>query len=186
MHGNRRTGLNGVQRDNGQTRPQSSWHWGQSLGFGCTPGTRPRLATLPWPWATMGLGQNGLPNIWLPRFWGWRPQLFGQRHLLATSAGVKSLPNVKELTGGHSHALMHGFRANFLWGNTLGTWSLLTKRDTPTSIKPDSCCSCCGAGPPLLLLVILDEWIVTIFFVSTHEDQWILRKVLPDFGLVTS
>jgi hypothetical protein len=38
----------------------------------------------------------------------------------------------------------------------------------------------------LLLLVILDEQIETIFFVSTHEDQWILREALPDFGLITS
>jgi hypothetical protein len=30
------------------------------------------------------------------------------------SAGVKSLPNIKELTGGHTHTLVHGFRANFL------------------------------------------------------------------------
>ncbi len=147
---------------------------------------RPRLSTLPWPWETTGLGQNGLPNVRSPRFWGQWPQLFGRRRLLATSAGLKSLPNVKELTGRCSHALVHSFRANFLQGNTLGTRSLLTKKDTPTLIKPDSCCSCCGAGPPSLSLVIFDKRIVTIFFVSTHKDQWILREVLPDFGLVTS
>jgi len=39
---------------------------------------------------------------------------FGRQLLLATSAGVKSLPNVKELTGGRTHALVYGFRANFL------------------------------------------------------------------------
>ncbi len=38
----------------------------------------------------------------------------------------------------------------------------------------------------MLLLVILDKQIVTIFFVSTHEDQWIFHEALPDFGLVTS
>ena len=32
--------------------------------------------------------------------------------------GVRSLPNVKELTGGRSHALVHGFRANFLLGKS--------------------------------------------------------------------
>ncbi len=186
MHGKWKTRLDGVQRVNRQTWPWSSWPWGQSLGFGCTPGTRPRLATLPWPWATTGSGQNGSPNIWLPRFWGRWPQLFGWWRLLAMSGGVKSLPNVKELMGGRSHALVHGFRANFLWGNTFRTRTSSTKRDTPTLIELDSCCSCCGAGPPLLLLVILDEWIVTIFFVSTHKDQWILRKALPDYGLVTS
>ena len=89
---------------------------GESLGFGCSPGTRPRprQSTLPWPWATTGSGQNGSPNVQSPRFRGQRPRLFGRRLLLATSAGVKSLPNVKELTCGRTHALMHGFRENFL------------------------------------------------------------------------
>ena len=31
--------------------------------------------------------------------------------LLATSAAGKTMPNVKELTGGRSHALVYGFRA---------------------------------------------------------------------------
>jgi hypothetical protein len=70
----------------------------RSLGFGCSTGTQPRQSTLPWPWATMGLGRNGSPNVRSPRFRGQRPRLFGRRLLLATSAGVKSLPNVKELT----------------------------------------------------------------------------------------
>jgi hypothetical protein len=61
-----------------------------------------------------GLGRNGLPNVRLPRFWGRQPRLFGRQRLLATLAGVKSLPNVKELTGGRSHTLVHGFRVNFL------------------------------------------------------------------------
>ena len=65
---------------------------------GCSPGTRPRQSTLPWPWATTGSGQNGSPNVQSLRFRGQRPRLFGRRLLLATSAGVKSLPNVKELT----------------------------------------------------------------------------------------
>ena len=49
---------------------------------------------------TTGLGQIGLLNVQLSRFQGQRPRLFGQRRLLAMSAGGKSLPNVKELTGG--------------------------------------------------------------------------------------
>jgi hypothetical protein len=34
------------------------------------------------------------------------------------SVGGKSLPNFKELTGGRSHALVHGFRANFILGKS--------------------------------------------------------------------
>ena len=72
-------------------------------------------------WATTGSGRNGSPNVRSPRFRRQRPRLFGQQLLLTTSAGVKSLPNVKELTGGRTHALMHGFRANFLLGNSTET-----------------------------------------------------------------
>ena len=41
----------------------------------------------------LGLGRR---RVWAetPRFRGQRPRLFGRRLLLATSAGVKSLPNV--------------------------------------------------------------------------------------------
>ncbi len=42
MHGKRRTGLDRAQCNNGQARPRSSWPWGQSLRFECSPGTRPR------------------------------------------------------------------------------------------------------------------------------------------------
>ena len=65
----------------------------------------------------LGLGQQWAraeTNVRLPRFRRQRPRLFGRQLLLVTLAGVKSLPNVKELTGGRTHALMHGFRANFL------------------------------------------------------------------------
>ena len=129
-----------------------------------------------------GLDQNGLPNVRLPRFRGRRPRLFGRRRLLATSAGVKSLPNVKELTSGHSHTLVHGFRANILWGYAYGTWSSSRRRDTLTSFDSDSCCagsSCCRAGPPALLLATLggvSKQILIIFFMSTHRDQWFCAK----------
>ena len=109
MHRKWMTGLDGEQRDNGQTRPRYSWPWGQSLGFGCTPGTQPRQSTLPWPWVMKVLGQNSLPNIRSRRFWGQRPRLFGWWHLLATSAGVKSLSNVKELTVRHIWFIWHLF-----------------------------------------------------------------------------
>ena len=72
--------------------------------------------------------------------------------------GGKSLPNVMELTGGHSHTLMHGFWANILWGYACGIRSLSTRWDTLTSFNSDSCCacsSCCRAGPPALLLATL-------------------------------
>jgi hypothetical protein len=106
--------------------------------------------------------------VWLPRFWGGQPRLFGWRHLLAMLTGVKALPNVKELMGGRAHALFHGFQANFLWENTHGTRSSLTKRDTPTSFKLDSCCSCCRSGCLTLSLAVLggvSERILIIFFV---------------------
>ncbi len=40
----------------------------------------------PRPWATMGSGQNGSPNVRSPRFRRQWPRLFGQQLLLATSA----------------------------------------------------------------------------------------------------
>ncbi len=160
-------------------------------GFRCSHGTRPRQSTLPWPWATTGLGRNGSPNVQLPRFRGQRPRLFGRRLLLAMLAGVKSLPNVKELTGRRTHALVHGFRANFLRGNTHGTRSSSTKRDIPTSFKPDSCCSCCRVGCLTLSLAALDgvsKRILIIFFVSnpTKADHWFCAKRYLILGLITS
>ncbi len=136
-----------------------------------------------------GLGQNGWYNIQLPRFRGQRPRLFGRRLLLATSAGVKSLPNIKELTGGLTHALVHGFRANFLGGNTHRTWSLSTKRDIPTLFEPGSCCSCYRAGCLTLSLAELggvSEQILIIFFISTDKDQWFCAKRYLILGLITS
>jgi hypothetical protein len=70
---------------------------GESLGSGAL---RHATATIN---SSLALGdkgsvRNGSPNVQLPRFRGQRPRLFGRRLLLATSAGVKSLPNVKELT----------------------------------------------------------------------------------------
>ena len=140
---------------------------------------------------TMVLGRNGLPNVRPPRFWG-RLQLFGRRLLLATSAVGKTLPNVKELPGGRSHALVHGFRANFLSGKIPhGTVSLSTRRDTLTLFDSDCCVcsSCCGAGPRSLLCATLggvSKQILTIFFVSTHEDQWFCAKRYLILGLITS
>ena len=34
----------------------------------------------------------------------------------------------------------------------------------------------CGAGPLVLSLAMLGEQILTIFFVSTNEDQWFCAK----------
>jgi hypothetical protein len=138
-----------------------------------------------------GLGQNGLPNVRSRRFWGQRPQLFGWWRLLATSMGVKSLSNVKKLTGWHSHALVHGFRANFLWGNTHGTRSSLTRMDTSTLFKPDSCCSCCRAGRLIISLAALggiSEQILINFFISnpTKADHYFYAKHYLILGSITS
>ena len=40
--------------------------WARVLSLG----TQLRQSTLPWPWVTTGLGQNGLPNVQSPRFRG--------------------------------------------------------------------------------------------------------------------
>jgi len=162
------------------------WYSGCWCGFECSLGTRPRQSTLPWPWGTTGLGWNGSPNVQSPRLGEWRPRLFGRQRLLATLAGVKSLPNVKELTGGRSHVLVHGFQANFLLGKIPhGLVSSSTKKDTLTLFGLDSCCacsSCCGAGPPSLSLATLGERILTIFCVHPRRPM-VLREGLPDFGL---
>jgi len=189
MHGKWRTGREWVLRNNGQTRSRSRWPWGWHLGFECFLGMQPRQSTLPWPWATTSSGRNNLPNARSPQLGGWRPRLFDQRRLLVTSAGVKSLPNIKEWTGGRSHALRHGFRANFLRGNAHGSRSFSTKRDIPSSFDSDSCCSCCRAGPRSLSRAMLggvSEQIVTIFFVSTREDQWFCAKRYLILGSITS
>ncbi len=145
-------------------------------------------------WATTVLGQNGLPNVRRPQFWG-QLQLLGQRLLLATSAVGKTLPNIKELTGGQLFTLLHaeyGFWANILSGKIPhGTVSLLTRRDNLTSFDLDccACSSCCKAGPCSLLRAALggvSEQILTIFFVSTHEDQWFCTKRYLILGLITS
>ncbi len=153
---------------------------------------RLQQSTLPWPWAMTGSGRNCLRNVRSPRLWG-RLRLLGRRLLLATSAAGKTLPNVKELTGGRSHALMHGFRANFLVGKIPhGTVSSSTRRDTLTSFDLDSCCacsSCCRAGPRSLSRATLGgvrEKILTIFFVSTHEDQWFRANRYLILGSITS
>ena len=153
----------------------------QSLGFECSPGTQPQLSSLPWPWVTTGSGQNISPNVQSLRFRGGRLRLFGWRRLLATLAGGRSLPNVKELTGGCSNMLVYSVRVNILWGFAHVTRSLSTRRDTLTSFDLDSycacsCSSCCGASPPTLSLATLGEQIGTIFFMSTHENQWFCAK----------
>ncbi len=66
---------------------------------------------------------------------------------------------------------------------------LSTRRDTLTSFNSDSfcaCSSCCRAGPPSLLLATLGEQILTIFFVSTHKDQWFCAKRYLILGSITS
>ena len=73
-------------------------------------------------------------------------------------------------------------RANFLLGKIPhGTVSLSTKRDTLTSFDSDCCAcgSCCRAGPRSLSRAALggiSERILTIFFMSTHKDQWFCAK----------
>jgi len=70
-----------------------------------------------------------------------------------------------------------------------GLVSLSTKRDTLTSFDVDSCCacsSCCRAGPPSLSLATLGEQILTIFFMSTHKDQWFCTKRYLILGSITS
>jgi hypothetical protein len=127
MHGKRRTGRDGVHRDSGQTSPRSSRPRERRLGLAeCSLGTRPQQSTLPWPWATTGSGRNGSRNLRLPQLWG-RPLLFGRRLLLATAAAGKSWPNVEDLAGGRSYALVCGFRANILSGIARGASSLSTK-----------------------------------------------------------
>ena len=148
----------------------------QSLGFECSPSTRLQQSSLPWPWVMTGSGQNGSPNVQSPRFRGGRLRLFGWRRLLATLTGGRSLPNIKELTGGRSNVLVYSFWVNIPWGFAHGTRSLSTRRDTLTSFDSDSycacsCSSCCGASPPTLSLATLGEQIGTIFFMSTHENQ---------------
>ena len=71
-------------------------------------------------------GRNGSWNVQSPRLWG-RMQLLCRRLLLATSAEGKTLPNVKEITGGRLHALVHSFRAYILSGIIRGARSLSTK-----------------------------------------------------------
>jgi hypothetical protein len=68
-----------------------------------------------------------------------------------------------------------------------------TRRDTLTSFDLDSSCacsSCCRAGSPslssLTTLGGIGEQIVTIFFVSTHEDQWFCAKRYLILGSITS
>ena len=169
----------------------SCWPWGWCNGFECFLGNRPRPSALPWPWVMMGLGINGLPNVRLPWFWG-RLRLLDQWLLLTTLAAWKSLPSVKELTGGRSHALVHGFRANFLSGKIpQGTVSSSTRRDTLTLFDLDccACSSCCKAGPHLLLRATLggvSKRILTIFFVSTHKDHWFCTKRYLLLGSITS
>ncbi len=71
------------------------------------------------------------------------------------------------------------------------TVSSLTKRDTLTLFDWDccACSSCCGAGLCLLLLMTLggiSKQILTIFFMSTHEDQWFCAKRYLILGSITS
>jgi hypothetical protein len=96
--------------------------------------------------------------------------------------------------GTYWRVLVHGFRANFLSGKIPhGTVSSSTRRDTLTLFDSDSCCacsSCCRAGPPSLSFLAtlggVGEQIVTIFFMSTHEDQWFCAKRYLILGSITS
>ena len=77
-------------------------------------------------------------------------------------------------------------------GKTHGALSLSTRRDTLISYGSDSCCACssyCRAGPRSLSRATLggiSERILTIFFVSTHEDQWFCAKRYLILGSITS
>ena len=65
-----------------------------------------------------------------------------------------------------------------------------TRRDTLTSFDSKSCCSsCCRAGPRSLSRATLggiSEQMLTIFFVSTHEDKWFRAKRNLILGSITS
>ena len=110
----------------------------------------------------------------------------------ALACNVRGRKNLSERQGTYLRALARAraqFPGNFSLRKNQRSSVFVNEEGSLTSFDSDSCCacsSCCRAGPHLLLHMTLggiSEQIVTIFFVSTHEDQWFCAKRYLILGL---